>query len=468
MYGPAQLGFYALGTTVVAVANIVAEFGMNRAVVRYVAQYSDEQDIPRLRGIILLSLGVTFALGCALSIGIFLGAGFLAETVFNKPSLEAPFRAFSVAVPFFTLMSMALYATEGFQTVKYSSIVKGFWQPLANIILVVAVYPLGAQALGAAAAYTVSMIIGSALALYYLRRLVPNLLDRATPPLFERRTAFNVSGQAWVSQMAELTNVWVAVAVLGIFASGEAVGIYNAAARTAWVSGVVYMVFSGIFSPMISALYGAGHMHDLSDLYKDVSKWIFSAGLAVFLLMLLLSKDIMAVFGSAFVSGWVVMIIVAAAQLFSLSIGATNRILIMTDYQKIYMWAVIAGLITGLAMSFALVPTYGMTGAAWATAGSIVLPNVITLVAIRRVMNLWPYTRQHLKPVIAGLSAAAIAFVVRELFSLTIGLSAILILTPLFVAGYAVLLLGLGLSSSDRQFLKAVWIAARRAGQRTT
>ena len=466
MYGPAQLGFYALGTTIVGIANILAEFGMNRAVVGYGAQYHADRDVSRQRGIMLLALGVTFALSLALSILMFLGAGFLAGEVFSKPPLETPFKAFSIAVPFFTLMSMSLWATESFQTVKYTAIVKGVWQPVVNIVLIVAFYVLGHQVLGAVAAYVVSMIAGSALALYYLQGLFPQLLDRNTPSVFESRAAFKVSRQAWISQMAEYANVWVAVIVLGIYATGEAVGIYNAAARTAAFSGIIYMAFSGIFSPMISSLYGRGLLLELSYLYKDVSRWIFSAGLVVFLLMLLLSKDILAVFGDEFVSGWVVMIILAGAYFFNCSIGATNRVLIMTRHQHIYTLAMIGALLTSLVMSFTLIPVYGMIGAAWATAGSAVLSNLFTLGAIRKVMNLWPYSRGYLKSLIAGLLAAAIVFVVRWLLPLPDGLSAILALAPLFLVGFAVMLLGLGLSPSDRQFLKAVWMAARRTAQR--
>src|SRR3954452_2620273 len=36
MYGPAQLGFYALGITVVQVASILSKLGMDNGVVRYV------------------------------------------------------------------------------------------------------------------------------------------------------------------------------------------------------------------------------------------------------------------------------------------------------------------------------------------------------------------------------------------------------------------------------------------------
>src|SRR5215210_7898481 len=50
MYGAAQMGFYLLGVSVVQLALILAQFGMDNSVVRYVARYRAEGDDSRVRG----------------------------------------------------------------------------------------------------------------------------------------------------------------------------------------------------------------------------------------------------------------------------------------------------------------------------------------------------------------------------------------------------------------------------------
>src|SRR5829696_3101366 len=140
MHGPAQLGFYALGITLVQVANILSQLGLDNGVVRYVAHHGAGGDTARVRGTILQALAVTLAFSVALSILLFLGAGFLAEEVFGKPFLETMFRAFAGAIPFLTFMSMALWATQGFGTVKYATFVGQVVRPLANLALVVLFY----------------------------------------------------------------------------------------------------------------------------------------------------------------------------------------------------------------------------------------------------------------------------------------------------------------------------------------
>jgi O-antigen/teichoic acid export membrane protein len=462
MYGPAQLGFYVLGVTVVGLASTLARLGMEISIIRFVAEYRAEGDLAKARGTILLSLWVSFAISLMFSALAFLGAGFLANEVFDKPPLESIFRIISLSIPPLTVMYMTLFTTQGFHTVKYATYVREISQPLMSLGLIVIFYLLGAPVLGAAVAYVISMAAGSVLGLYYLRRIFPGLLDRNLRSEFEGRVFFGVSVSMLVSTLTEYVNAWIAIALAGVLLTGEEVGIYSAAARTAAVAAVVYVAFDGIFAPIVADLHRRGLLEELNYLYKEVSRWIFTSGLLVFSVMALLSRDIMAVFGQDFVSGWVVLIIIAVSQLFSSSIGATNRVLSMTGHQNVLMLATVGAAATALVGSAILIPVYGILGAAWATAASIVLSNAITLAAIYRRMNLWPYSGQYLKSIAAGLLAAGVVELTRWLIPISNSILSILIFALLFVAVFAAMLLALGLTTSDRQFLRAFWRAIQQ------
>lgn len=342
MYGPVYLGLYVLGGTAVAVASVLSQFGMDNGVVRYVARHRVDGDTARMRRTILLSLAATFALSLILAGFMFFGAGFLAGEVFDEPRLENILRVFSVSLPFLVVMSMALLATQGFQTVKYATYVQQILQPLINLALIVVFYLIAAQILGAVAAYVLSMVVSAAFSLYFLRRIFPEVLDSRTPSKFEGRALFEASAPMLVVNFMDNLNVWAAVTVLGVFATAAEVGIYNAAARTAALSRLVLVAFKGIFSPMISELHGRGQGDELARLYKDVTRWTFTGSLAIFLLTVLLAKDIMAVFGEEFISGWPALVMISAAQLFNASVGLTNSALAMTGYQKTVMLATLS------------------------------------------------------------------------------------------------------------------------------
>ena len=461
MYGPAQLGFYALGITLVQVANILSQFGLDNGVVRYVAHHRAGKDVARVRGTIIQAVGAAFVFSMVLSGLMFLCAGFLADKVFDKPFLETMFRLFSVALPFFTLMSMALWATQGFQTVKYAVYVQQMIRPLINFGFIFVFYLFGEQILGAVAAYILSMVAGSILALYYLVRIFPELLDRSIPAKFESRALFSASGPMIVANSAPYIIVWIAISVLGIFETAQAVGIYDAASRTANLSTLVLFAFSGIFSPMISSLYSRGLLSDLNYLYKDVSRWAFTSALALFLLTALLSKDIMAIFGEEFISGWPVIVVIAAAQLFNSSLGPSARILAMTGYQRIVMYATLGSAAAAAALNLLFVPAYGMLGAAAATAFALILANVVNLFFVHRQLGFWPYSREYAKPVLAGLLAGAVVYLAQLAFPFPPSITALLVFAPLLLVVFSGLFLALGLSPSDRQLLLSFWSAVR-------
>jgi O-antigen/teichoic acid export membrane protein len=265
-----------------------------------------------------------------------------------------------------------------------------------------------------------------------------------------------------VVSLTQYLNSWGAIAVVGVLAGAKGVGIYNVAASMGGFSAVMLVTFSGIFNPIVSDLYSRGMLDDLASLYQDVCSWIFTATLPVFLLTLLLARDIMAVFGDKFVTGWPVLVLIASAQLFNSSVGPTNRVLAMTGNQRVFMLAILGSAIVSLGGSAALVPLYGIIGAGVATAAGVALLSIATVLVVHRLLEVWPYNRQYVKPLIAGGLPAGVVFLVRSVFPLPEGLPAILVFSPLFLLGFAALRLALGLSANDRRFVAFVWTAMRR------
>ena len=450
MYGPAQLGFYALGITVVQVASILSQLGMDNGVVRYVAHHGAGGDTARVRGTILQSLVVTLALSLALSVLLFAGAGYLAESVFGKPFLATMFRAFAVGLPFLTFMSMALWATQGFGTLKYAAFVGQAARPLANLVLLVFFYLLGVQVLGAVAAYVVSMAFGAALALASLRKVFPGLL--AGKAEYQARQLSVASAPMIVANVTQYSNLWSAVVVLGVFEPVPTVGVYSAA-RTAALSSLVLISFAGVFSPLAAGLYRQDRIGELGRLYADVSRWAFTGALAFFLVTALLSRDVMLFFGKEFAHGWPVVVVISAAQLFNSSVGPTVRLLAMTGHQKAIMVSTAGSAVAAVALNFLLVPHYGVGGAAAATAAALILANGSSLLFVRSRLGFWPYGPRYVKPLLAGLAAAAVTLGIRALLPTVEGLPALLLFTPLILAVFACALVSLGLYPSDRRFL---------------
>ncbi len=463
--GRESFGLYTLGVAVVTAAQIISQFGLDNGVVRYVAHYRAQGDTARVRGTILQAVGLTFAFSLVEAVAIFFGAGTIAG--FFDPDLEPVVRAFAFAVPFFALMSIICWATQGFQTVTYATYTQQILRPLIYLLLVIGVYFVGASLVGVVAAYVISMALGVLIGLFFLRRLFPPLLNFRTRPKFETRALFGVSVPMSVSRATQYANNWTAILVLGIFQPAGVVGLFQAAFRTATFATLVRFAFNGIFSPIISNLHAQENTEDLGRLYKDVTRWTFTGAFAIFLLIVLLTSEILTVFGGKeYAAGATALIIVAFAQLFSTSVGPANRMLAMTDNQTVLMIITTIGALTGVAVCFALIPDFGMIGAAIGAAAAILTENTATLIFVRRRLGFWPYNLVFWKPLAAGLLAAALAYAVKVLLALPGLLLTVGAVAAVFGISFLALLLLFGLNDTDREFLGAFRDVALRSLRR--
>jgi O-antigen/teichoic acid export membrane protein len=113
----------------------------------------------------------------------------------------------------------------------------------------------------------------------------------------------------------------------------------------------------------------------------------------------------------------------------------------------------------GVVVSFVLIglaptPEQKILGAAAGMSSAILTENTATLLAVKRRLGFWPYNLAWMKPLAAGLAAAALAFVVGLLLPLP-ALLTIAVVGGVFGVAYLVLLLLLGLNDTDREFLGA-------------
>ncbi|MGB3634444.1 MAG: oligosaccharide flippase family protein [Rubrobacteraceae bacterium] len=461
-FGTSLFGIYTLCIAIVSAANILSQFGLDNGVVRYVAHYRAREDTARMRGTIIQAVWITFGISLVVAVAIFFGAGFFASA-FEEPRLESVLRYFAFGLPFFALMSILVWATQGFQTVTYATYTQQILRPLIYFVFVVGVYLLGASLAGVAVAYAVSMALGVLIGLYYLRKLFPPLLERSVQPKFETRALFAVSLPMSISRVTQYANNWSAVLILGIFQPAAAVGIFQVAFRTATLATLVRFAFNGIFSPIISNLHSRDMTEDLGRLYKDVARWTFTGAFGLFLIIVLLATEILTIFGGeGFTAGWTALILVAGAQLFSTSVGPSPRMLAMTGNQNVVMLATVIGASTGVALCFALVPSYGLLGAAIGASSAIITENTLTVIAVRRRLGFWPYNLNFLKPLAAGLLAAGAAYLFKEFVSLPGLLPTVVVVGGIFSVLFLTLLFLLGLSETDKEFLRTFWDVAKR------
>jgi len=451
--GPTDYGLYALGYSVLGIGQTISMLGLQNGVVRFGAIYRGAGDKARLKGTLLLAIGMSFAAAWIAALLLFFLARPLAEGVFSEPGLTGPLQLFALALPFYTLTMVTSFSARAFRRIDYDVAISQLTRPLLTLVAVGASFLLGYRLLGAVTGFVLSTVGSAGLGVLLLHRLFPDLTSRVTAR-YETRTLILYSLTVLLVGLSHLLIARTDRIMLGILGSAEDVGVYNAAATLAIQATLFLNAFNAIFSPIIADLFHHRRREELEALFKTTTKWIFALTFPVVLGFVLFARPLMRLFGPGFATGGLVLISLGFAELVNAGVGAVGFMLTMTGRHKLELMnsLVLGGL--NVLLNFLLIPRYGVLGAGIATGFAIALVNLARLLEIWLLYKVHPYKLSYWKPVVAGAVATLGWTGVRSVLSLTgwtwVGGLA------LFWVVYVLAFVGLGLDGDDRLILRAM------------
>jgi O-antigen/teichoic acid export membrane protein len=271
---------YGLYTVVFIVPNLIATFrdwGVNSAIIRYVAQYRAEGRYDEIRSIFISGLIFEVVLGLALSIICFALSSFIGVTVFNRPAIVPLLRIASFIMVAGGLANAATAAFTGVEKMELNSIMiicQSIIKTLVIIGLVVAgLGPLGAT-VGYTTAYAASGVIGVIL-MWSLYRNLPKSYSKS----LEIRAYINVMLQYGVPLSLSnivggfMTQFWAFLLPIYYATNNILIGNYGVAANfviliTFFATPVTTMLF-----PAFSKLDAKKDKETLQNVYQFSVKY---------------------------------------------------------------------------------------------------------------------------------------------------------------------------------------------------
>lgn len=398
--GAGAYGLYALGVAVTGIAQSVSSLGLHNGIVRFGALYKGEGDKARVKGTLILALAISLVSSAFISTLLFIFAKFIAVKIFNEPNLAGVIRIFSISLPFYVLMTMTASAARAFHVMQYDAGIRSVFRPVANIILVGLAFLLGFRLSGAVFGFLISAFLSALLGLYFLWRIFPEIAS-LLQPFYEAKQLIRFSLPLLIVDIATLFLFRIDRLMLGWLGNSSDVGIYNAAATNGLLIRAIIEAISASCSPMISDLYNRGKKKELEQIFQSTTRWGFILSLPIFLVLLLFSTNIMALFGSDFSKGRFVLIVLSAANLIVAVRGPTAPMLAMSGKQDLELFntLVLGGM--NIVLNFLLIKPYGILGAAIATGVSISVLSIVRLLEVRILLGIQPYNRKYFKSLLA-------------------------------------------------------------------
>lgn len=178
------------------------------------------------------------------------------------------------------------------------------------------------------------------------------------------------------------------VIVVGIFLDPESVAIYFAAAKTMALVHFVFFSVKAAAAPRFSALFAAGDRLALARFAGETVRWSFWPSLGVGLCVLALGHLLLSLFGPAFTAGWSLMFILFAGILAKALVGPGEVLLTMSGEQTLCVIVYAVALAANITFNVTLIPLFGITGAAVATASAMVVEALLLHIAVRGKLSI--------------------------------------------------------------------------------
>lgn len=454
--GAELYGIYTLTTYWTSMLADFSTLGFAGMLTRFSASYKGEGRLDKAKGAILLSLKIALLVGGLLALSLALFAEPFCRYIIKQPGYAHAFRFVSVAVLLTAAYSIFLAALNGLQQQGYAVLANSVASNLMKLVSLVALLACGLQLYAALASSLLQDLIILVLAGFFLVKVFPGLHDHNLPATIEKKKLWKFSGTLFATSLFNKHTFQLDVLFLGLFCQPVEVGLYAVALRLQPLIYMPHVAIMQIFGPVVAELNAKGRVQEMASLYKTVTKWTISFSLPVFLTIVLFYQPILSIFGKEFEGAVMALLILSVSNLLHDVLGMSGQVLTMIGRPAVNLANSVLIAVLSLTLYLALIPAYGMVGAAFASAAATTAVNLIRLVEVFYYLRIHPFKPSLLKVPLAGTAAVLCLMVLGGEWNTQAQSALWLWHLIIFWLSYIAVLLVLGLDDDDALILMSL------------
>lgn len=413
-----EFGAYLLAFSIVSVGAVIGALGLPKTMVQFIAENMARDQPGRARKAIYktLGLGVLGTLGVGLAYLLIFG-DLVGKYLFHSPLLVAVTGLTAGWMAISVMQEIMAETFRGLHDIRMATLLGGLATGgksgglIMRVMLLACVVLLWSTGVQTDLRTVMLASVGSGaasalLAVLLLQRRVASLDARgAENPISAKDTLRD----AFPTLLISLTSLVLLTSsdlwILGAFRSQDEVAIYGAAARLVALIGMPLLITNLVLPPIIAEMYTRGKTAELERTLRSYSTLCGLPALLLLIGFVLLGGPILGlVYGSAYQSGTMVLVILSLGKLAAVWSGSCGAVLQFTGHQTSLLRVNL--LISPLFIVGALlvVREYGPVGVASMTAAGLVLQNVVMVMVAKRKIGIWTHVSLSLSPLRKGLS----------------------------------------------------------------
>lgn len=416
-----EYGIFSLALVVLSISTIIATLGLQDGTTRYIAYFRSRGEINNTQRTISASVQFATLASILLFLILFFSSDVIAIKILHDSALVLPLKIGAFGIPFSVLINVFVSAFRGFDRVQEKVYFQNILRNVLFLLLLLPIFFLQLSFTWVFYAYLVSAALCAvALVLYTIRRLPARLAIRLSLNPVGKELLFFSLPLLGVG-MLQMIITYTDTLMLGYFKTSDVVGLYNAAWPIAQLIGIPMGAMLFIYAPITAGLYAKNLIPEMRKTYAVLTRWIFSATLPLFLMLFLFPDTLLNfLFGANYILAGQTLRVLSLGFIIVNLLGPNGTTLIAIGKTQFLMWASAAAAGINIILNIALIPQWGIVGAAIATAVSLALHCVIRHIKVRQLLRVNPLTKNLLKPAIISIGLILlISFLVRGLLYVT-------------------------------------------------
>jgi O-antigen/teichoic acid export membrane protein len=386
-------GEYAAMLALSTIMAILGSGGLALAAVRFLPSYRDRQDWPAFSGFVREA-----GIRCVIVTILFAGATLIVAAAL--PPLRPWVPLLAASVPLTVLLCLATLLSGIQQSIRrplQAEVLNNILRPVVLVGFIGGLVWLG----GPTDAATALLLTAAAVLLTLLPAWVA--VCRAVPIAPTGRVS-RTDHRLWVASGVGFLVPLVAVAaiermdtiILGALQGPDLAGIYSVATRLAILVSFATAAVNAMLGPMAAELIGRKDQDGLRLLLANGA--LIGTGLSILVAvgLLAIGPQLMHLFGPAFAAASGAMQILMVGQVIQAGLGGGGALLALSGRNRALAIVMVSSVVAHVVLCVLLIPPFGLTGAALATATTLSISGLVQAVLARRLLGVDPSIRSGL------------------------------------------------------------------------
>jgi O-antigen/teichoic acid export membrane protein len=405
--GPERVGLYLLAVAIAEIGAGAVQSGFVDAILIYASRHVDQADtVAAEKDKLYLVLGTAFGIPLVLSLVLALvtqlGAGPLVAWLYeDRPMLAPGLRIVGWTLPFIALSQSCIAATKARMRMEYDAVLNGFARAVLLLAFSALFWKLSPELASLMWAQLATYVVLAALSLWaYLRHfeLAPLLSAIGSLRVDRDVVRFAIPQNLNMTFNKYLTRL--DVMMLGALGHSDfELGLFGAAALISSNIREVKLIFSGALGPVVARHHALKRRQEIEDVLGRVTRWSTTIAVPIVLLVAALRTDLLRLVDASYADADnAFMIWLLVTPLLSCAFGLAGNCIVYTGHSSYNLLNSVSVAVLNTGFNYLMIPRWGLTGAAIATATASGLVTLLQLFELRMLEGIGLRARAIYKP----------------------------------------------------------------------